>query len=60
MSIKFVRAAAFAMAGTLALTTGASIAQAQEAKSLDQLLDFVKRGQVTEAKENRDQEQRFA
>jgi biopolymer transport protein ExbB len=60
MSIKFVRAAAFAMAGTLALTTGASIAQAQEAKSLDQLLDFVKRGQVTEAKENRAREQRFA
>jgi biopolymer transport protein ExbB len=60
MSIKFVRAAAFAMAGTLALTTGASVAQAQEAKSLDQLLDFVKRGQVTEAKENRAREQRFA
>ena len=60
MSIKFVRAAAFAMAGTVALAGGASIAQAQEAKSLDQLLDFVKRGQVTEAKENRAREQRFA
>ncbi len=60
MSIKFVRAATFAMAGTLALAGVASVSQAQEAKSLDQLLDFVKRGQVTEAKENRAREQRFA
>ncbi len=58
MSTKFLRAAAFAMAGAVALTAGSALAQ--EAKSLDQLLDFVKRGQVTEAKENRAREQRFA
>jgi biopolymer transport protein ExbB len=58
MSIKFVKAAAFSMAGLLAFSAGSVLAQ--EAKSLDELLDFVKRGQVTEAKENREREQRFA
>ena len=49
MSTKFVKAAAFAVASTIAL--GASLASAQDAKprSLDQLLQFVKQGQVTEA-----------
>ncbi len=59
MSIKFVKAAAVALCGTLALSAGPA-AVAQEAQSLDQLLDFVKRGQVSEAKENRQREQRFA
>jgi biopolymer transport protein ExbB len=58
MTSKFVKAAAFTLAGTLALAAGSSVAQ--EAQSLDQLLEFVKRGQVTEAKENRAREQRFA
>ena len=58
MSIKFVRAAAFAMCGAVALSAGSALAQ--DAKSLDELLGFVKRGQVTEAKENRAREQRFA
>ena len=60
MSIKFVKAAAFAMAGTLAMSAG--FAQAQDAKprSLDELLQFVKQGQATEGKENRAREQAFA
>ncbi|KAA1189710.1 energy transducer TonB [Pseudohalioglobus sediminis] len=58
MSIKFVKVAAFAMAGALTFSAGSVLAQ--EAKSLDELLDFVKRGQVQEQKENRAREQRFA
>mgnify|MGYP003625703151 CR=1 FL=1 len=58
MSIKNVTAAIAVLCGTLAL--GAGSAMAQEAKSLDELLSFVKKGQVTEAKENRAREQRFA
>ncbi|MBA6413516.1 MotA/TolQ/ExbB proton channel family protein [Parahaliea sp. F7430] len=58
MSIKFVQAAAFALCGALAFSGGSAVAQ--EAKSLDELLRFVKQGQVTEAKENRAREQRFA
>tara|TARA_R110000823_G_scaffold119998_20_gene244588 strand:- start:23723 stop:25111 length:1389 start_codon:yes stop_codon:yes gene_type:complete len=58
MSIKVVKAAALALCGALTLSTGA--AWAQEATSLDQLLQQVKRGQVAEAKENREREQRFA
>ncbi len=57
MSIKFVKAAALAVCGAFAFSTGAV---AQEAKSLDELLEFVKQGQVTEARENRAREQRFA
>ena len=60
MKMKFVKATALAVAGTLYLTTGSALAQEGEARSLDQLLEFVKRGQVTEAKENRAREQRFA
>jgi len=58
MSIKFVKAATIALAGLLTCSAGS--AMAQEAKSLDELLKFVKQGQVTEAKENREREQRFA
>ncbi len=61
MSIKFVKAAAVtAMAGLLTFTAGAALAQDQEPKSLEQLLQFVKQGQVTEAKENKEREARFA
>ncbi|NCF16730.1 MAG: energy transducer TonB [Haliea sp.] len=58
MSVKIVKAAALALCGTLALSAGSALAQ--DAQSLDQLLDFVKRGQVAESKENRAREQRFA
>ena len=58
MSIKFAKAAAIALAGTLTFAAGQ--APAQEAQTLDQLLEFVKRGQVQEARENRAREQRFA
>ena len=58
MSIKFVKAAAIAVAGVLTFSAGSALAQ--EAKSLDELLQFVKQGQVSEAKENRAREQRFA
>jgi biopolymer transport protein ExbB len=58
MSIKFVKAAAIALAGTLTFAAGQ--VPAQEAQNLDQLLEFVKRGQVQEARENRAREQRFA
>ncbi len=56
MNIKFVKAAA--ITGALSLFAGSALAQ--EAQSLEQLLEFVKQGQVSEAKENRDREQRFA
>ena len=58
MSAKIVKAAAFALCGALTLSGGSALAQ--EAQSLDQLLDFVKQGQVAESKENRAREQRFA
>ncbi|MFT4823522.1 MAG: biopolymer transport protein ExbB [Halioglobus sp.] len=57
MSFKIVKAAALAICSTL-IFSGSS-AFAQEAQSLDQLLDFVKRGQVTESKENRSREASF-
>ncbi|MCB1846669.1 MAG: energy transducer TonB, partial [Halieaceae bacterium] len=60
MSIKFVKAAAFAMAGTIAMTAGQALAQDEKPRSLDQLLEFVKQGQVTEARQNRAREQAFA
>ncbi len=57
MSFKIVKAAALAICSTL-MFSGSS-AFAQEAQSLDQLLDFVKKGQVTESKENRAREATF-
>ncbi|TGD75766.1 energy transducer TonB [Mangrovimicrobium sediminis] len=59
MSIKLFKAATSAALAGL-LTFSALPVFAQEAKSLDELLEFVKRGQVTEAKENREREARFA
>ncbi|MCR9105248.1 MAG: MotA/TolQ/ExbB proton channel family protein [Gammaproteobacteria bacterium] len=60
MKMKLVKAAALALCGTLALSVGTLQAQEQEAKSLDELLGFIKKGQVNEARENREREQRFA
>ena len=48
MSVKILKAAALAMCSALTFSGGSAFAQ--EAQSLDQLLDFVKKGQVTEAK----------
>ncbi|PLW83774.1 energy transducer TonB [Kineobactrum sediminis] len=56
--MKSVKAAALVVCGTLFFST-ASMAQEQEAQSLEQLLDFVKQGQVVESRENRQREQRF-
>ncbi|PIE37436.1 MAG: energy transducer TonB [Gammaproteobacteria bacterium] len=56
MSIKFIKAAVFVLAGSVAFSAPVL---AQEAQSLDQLLSFVKKGQVTEARENRKREQAF-
>jgi len=62
MSIKFMKTASktavIALCSALTLSAGASFAQ--EPKSLDELLRFVKQGQTTEARENRAREQRFA
>ena len=58
MSIKSVKVAAIALCGALTLSAGSALAQ--DAKSLDELLGFVKKGQVSERKENRAREQRFA
>ena len=58
MSIKWVKGAALALCGALAVSGGSVLAQ--QAKSLDELLGFVKQGQTTEARENRQREQRFA
>jgi biopolymer transport protein ExbB len=60
MSVKFVKAAAFALCGALTFSSGSVFAQDAEPKSLDELLKFVKQGQVSEAKENRDREARFS
>ncbi|MFT5710719.1 MAG: biopolymer transport protein ExbB [Halioglobus sp.] len=57
MSFKTVKAAALVMCSMCAFS--ASSAFAQEAQSLDQLLDFVKKGQVAESKENRAREAKF-
>jgi biopolymer transport protein ExbB len=58
MSTKFVKAAAIGLLSVLTLTTGSALGQ--EARTLDELLGFVKQGQVKESKENRAREQRFA
>lgn len=58
MSVNFIKGAALALCGALTLSAGPALAQ--EAKSLDELLKFVKQGQAQEAKENRQREQRFS
>jgi len=57
MSFKIIKAAALVTCGMLTLS--GSSAFAQEARSLDQLLDFVKKGQISESKENRSREAKF-
>ncbi len=42
-----------------ALVLATTPAMAQEAKSLDELLSFVKKGQTSEARENKEREERF-
>jgi len=59
MSIKFVKVAAIALASALTVSSGLALAEG-EPQSLEQLLQFVKKGQVTEGKENAAREQRFA
>lgn len=60
MSAKIVKVAAFALCGALTFSASSTLAQEGEARSLDDLLNFVKKGQITESKENRAREQRFA
>lgn len=57
MNNSFLKSAVFAIGTALTLSSGAVFAQ--EAQSLDQLLNFVKQGQATEAKENKQREARF-
>jgi biopolymer transport protein ExbB len=59
MSVKFVQAAAFTLCGALTLSAGSALAQ-EDARSLDELLNFVKQGQTAESKENRAREARFS
>jgi biopolymer transport protein ExbB len=58
MSTTIKQAAAFTLGAFISLATATS-AIAQEPKSLDELLNFVKQGQTSEAKENRAREQSF-
>jgi len=58
MTFNTVKAAAIVMCSALTFSSGSAIAQ--EAKTLDELLGFVKKGQVAESKENRSREAQFA
>ncbi len=60
MKLYCLKAGAIVIAGAITLGSVAAGAQDAEPKSLDQLLNLVRQGQVTEAKENRAREQRFA
>ena len=55
MSIKMIKVVTI---GAL-MSFAATATMAQEAKSLDELLEFVKQGQITEARENRSREKQF-
>ena len=57
MNNKMLKAAAFTAGAIMSL--GAIGTSAQDAKSLDELLGFVKQGQISEARENRAREQEF-
>ena len=61
MKTVFNKLSAFSAAFVLAASVGvAPVAVAQDsAKSLDELLDLVKQGKVSEARENREREARF-
>jgi biopolymer transport protein ExbB len=57
MNNKFIKSVVFTV-GTMLAASSVSV-MAQEAVSLDQLLNFVKQGQTDEAKENKAREARF-
>lgn len=58
MKNTMLKAAALTFGAMLSLGT-ASVSAQEEAKSLDQLLEFVRQGQTTEARANRAREQKF-
>ena len=61
MIIKRFKVVLLALLGATTLTANLAVAQGDEkAKSLDELLQFVKRGQATEARENRAREAQFS
>lgn len=57
MKTQLFKSAIFAVSTALVMASGA--VTAQDAKSLDELLGFVKQGQISEAKENRKREAAF-
>lgn len=59
MRTTLFKAAAFTFGALITLGSGSALAQDQEAKSLDELLGFVKKGQITEGNENKKREQAF-
>lgn len=59
MKTTILKAAAFTVGAMMTLASANLSAQEAEAKSLDELLGFVKQGQTTEAKENKAREQSF-
>jgi biopolymer transport protein ExbB len=59
MKMKFVKSCALLLAAGL-LSSSFAVAQNQQATSLDQLLDLVKRSQVNETAEHRQREAEFA
>jgi len=60
MFIKRFKVSLLAFAGIAAISTNFAVAADQPAASLDELLQFVKKGQVAESKENRAREASFA
>jgi len=60
MFIKRFKVSLLAIAGVAAVSANFAVAADQPAASLDELLQFVKKGQVAESKENRAREASFA
>ncbi|MFK7977365.1 MAG: MotA/TolQ/ExbB proton channel family protein [Halioglobus sp.] len=61
MFIKHLKVVSIALLGAATLSANLAVAQGDDkAKSLDDLLRFVKKGQVTEARENRSREAAFS
>ena len=58
MKYKMLKAAAFTVGAIMTLGT-ATVSAQQDAKSLDELLGFVKQGQTSEAKENKEVQQLY-
>ena len=59
MKMKIMKSAVLSVAFASVITLTSGSVFAQEAKTLDQLLDFVKQGQTSEARENRAREAKF-